>query len=142
MIEVKLKHLKNKSVINVYDGNFLEFQIKARSPHAKQAGCFTVDNHTEQKNNFYFVFYSEIVNTRWVFKSEEFIKNSQLNKNGKHSGRRKITLVTSKGNISKKYESFVKEDFGFLINAGDIESETSGTIDITTKTGIRSFGNK
>ena len=39
-------------VVKTPDGRFIEIQIKARSRQAKQVGCFTVDNHINQKNNF------------------------------------------------------------------------------------------
>ena len=100
-------------IIKKDDGTFLEIQIKARSKEAKQPGCFTVDNHLNEIENFYFVFYSELVNTTWVFSSSDFVKYSSLNQNGKCQGRRKINLLTRNKKISKKYEKFIKEEFYF-----------------------------
>ena len=99
-------------VVKKKDGTFLEIQIKARASDVKQCGFFTVDNHEDSINNFYFVFYSERVDTYWVFTSSDFIKNSQLNIRGKNKGRRKIRLVTDGGKIREEFQEFICNDFG------------------------------
>ena len=99
-------------VVKLSDGKFIEVQIKARSESAKQSGFFSVDNCLE-KENFYYIFYANATSTMWIFTSKEFITHSRIYKSGKNQGRRKINLITSKGENSKKYSSFIKYKFLF-----------------------------
>ena len=101
-------------IVKTNDGTSIEIQIKARSGSAKQPGCFTVDNHETEFENFYFIFYCEINNTKWVFSSKDFVENSNINKSGKNKGRRKINLLSSNGKLSKKYLRFVSDNYNFL----------------------------
>ena len=101
-------------IIKKPDGTFVEIQIKARSKTCKQNGFFSVDNHKEAMPNFYFVFYSELVDKMWVFSSEEFVNLSIINKGGKHAGRRKLTLAYSSGKTAKKFDGYIRNNLSFL----------------------------
>ena len=71
-------------IIKKKDGTFIEIQIKARSSTVTDgdAALFAAISH-EYTPNFYFVFYSERLDTMWILSSEEFLQESVTNKNGK-----------------------------------------------------------
>lgn len=108
-------------VIKKSDGTFIEIQIKARSKTVKQgdAALFSAIEHEFQKN-FYFVFYSERLNTMWIMSSEEFLSECVTNKTGKNTGKRSISFngnKINKGTGKKeeycypKYEKYIANDF-------------------------------
>ena len=101
-------------VVKRPNGTFVEIQIKARSKDAKQGGFFSVDKHENAIPDFYFIFYAETQDTMWVFSSEDFVKESGMNTGGKHAGRRRINLVSPRGNISKRFIPYIRKDFDFL----------------------------
>ena len=76
------------AVVRKSDGTFLEVQIKARSEEVKfgDAGLYSVNKHLHPRNNYYFVFYSQRMNVKWIMSSEEFVENSRLIENGKNKG--------------------------------------------------------
>lgn len=78
-------------IIKKEDGTFIEIQIKARSSEVADgdAALFSAIVH-EYTENFYFVFYSERLDTIWIMSSEEFLKECVTNKNGKNVGKRSI----------------------------------------------------
>lgn len=78
-------------VIKKEDGTFIEVQIKARSNEVAEgdAALFAAITH-ELTPNFYFVFYSERLNSMWIMSSEEFLSECVTNKNGKNKGKRSI----------------------------------------------------
>ena len=73
-------------VIKKSDGTFIEVQIKARSNTVKEgdAGLFSAIYHNLTEN-FYFVFYSERLDTMWIMSSEEFLTECVTNKSGKNA---------------------------------------------------------
>lgn len=79
------------AVIRRTDGSFAEVQIKARSKDVAfgDAALFSAIPH-EIRMNYYFLFYSERLNTMWLMTSEEFVRESVQNKNGKNAGLRGI----------------------------------------------------
>jgi hypothetical protein len=79
------------AVIRRSDGSFITVQIKARSKNAVSgdAGLFAAIPH-ELRDNYWFIFYSERMDTTWIMTSEEFIKESVQNKTGKNIGKRTI----------------------------------------------------
>lgn len=95
------------AVIRKLDGHFVEVQIKARSNDVKMGstGLFAGINH-EKRNNYFFIFYSERLNTTWVLSSEEFLKESNQNKSGKNEGKHSILLNGTKTDkkTKQKYE--------------------------------------
>lgn len=71
-------------VIKKEDGTFIEIQIKARSKDVTDgdAALFAAIKH-ELTDNFYFLFFSERLDTMWILSSKEFIDECVTNKTGK-----------------------------------------------------------
>lgn len=85
------------AVIRRPDGTFIEVQIKARSKDIKMgdAALFAALTH-EIRDNYWFVFYSERMETFWVMTSEEFVQESVQNRTGKNQGKRSILRAREK----------------------------------------------
>lgn len=62
-------------VIKRSDGKYVEVQIKARSKEVAKgnAALFAAISH-EHRENYWFVFYSERLDSMWIMSSSEFIK--------------------------------------------------------------------
>src|SRR4051812_8798164 len=99
------------AIIRKVDGTFIELQIKARSEDVKfgDAALFAAITH-EVRNNYYFLFYSAKMDKTWVMSSEEFCKESVLNKTGKNIGKRSIWLngKNTKANSEHAHPRFEK----------------------------------
>ncbi len=101
------------AIIRKPNGEFAEVQIKARSKNVVEgdAALFAAITH-ESRKNYWFVFYSERLNLKWIMNSEEFIKESHQNKNGKNAGKRSIWFNGKKKNRETgKNEEYVKPQF-------------------------------
>ena len=101
------------AVVRRPDGSFIEVQIKARSKDVADgdAALFAAIPH-EHRNNYWFIFYSERLDSMWIMFSEEFIKESYQNKKGKNAGKRSIWFNGKRKNkITGKYEEYVKPKF-------------------------------
>ena len=90
-------------VIKKEDGTFIEIQIKARSNEVTDgdAALFAAITHAPDDiplENFYFVFYSERLNSMWILSSEEFLGECVTNKTGKNKGKRSIWFNGNKAN--------------------------------------------
>lgn len=102
------------------DNTFIQVQIKARSKDVTDgdAALFACITH-EPKENFYFVFYSERLETMWIMSSEEFLNECVTNKNGKNvgkhsiwfNGNRKDSSGVKKEYCKKHFEKYVCTDF-------------------------------
>jgi hypothetical protein len=79
------------AVVRRRDGSFVEVQIKARSKDVAPGDCalFAAIPH-EIRQNYWFVFYSERLDTIWIMTSEEFVAQAVQNKRGKNAGLRSI----------------------------------------------------
>lgn len=109
------------TVIKRKDGTYIEVQIKARSNDVNfgSAGLFAALSHPQIRRNYWFIFYSERMDTMWIMSSEEFINHSNENKSGKNIGKRAIWF---NGKNTKKqleytksqFESFIAENFDRL----------------------------
>ena len=108
-------------VIKKEDGTFIEIQIKARSKEVTDgdAALFAAITH-EFTPNFYFVFYSERLNTMWILSSEEFLQECVTNKNGKNYGKHSIWFNGNrfdaktgkkKEYCKKQFEQYICSDF-------------------------------
>ena len=108
-------------VIKKEDGSFIEVQIKARSCEVTDgdAALFAAITH-ELTPDFYFVFYSERLNTMWIMSSEEFLSECVTNRNGKNKGKHSIWFNGNridkesgkkKEYCKTKYEKYVCCDF-------------------------------
>lgn len=74
----------------------------------------------EQTPNFYFVFYSDRLQTMWILSSEEFLKECVTNKRGKNVGKHSIWFNgyrTNKETGEKeehcypKFDKYIATDF-------------------------------
>ena len=108
-------------VIKKEDGTFIEVQIKARSKTlaSGDAALFAAIDH-EKQPNFYFVFYSERLETMWIMSSEEFLEECNTNKKGKNAGLRSIWFNGHKTNKATgvkeeycypRFEKYIAKDF-------------------------------
>jgi hypothetical protein len=109
------------AVVRRKDGTFVEVQIKARSSDVKlgDAGLFAAISH-ELRANYWFVFYSERMDTTWIMNSEEFIKHAIQNKTGKNVGKRAIWfngMYRGKEYVKRPFEKFVVRDFKRIMEA-------------------------
>jgi len=102
-------------VIRKRDGSFIENQIKARSNAViiGDGALFAAIPH-EYRENYYFIFFSERLNTFFVMSSREFIDEAVQNKSGKDKGERSIWFNGKKKGkeyIKDKYKEYVVTDF-------------------------------
>lgn len=109
------------AVLRKKDGTFIELQIKARSEDVVfgDAALFAAITH-EPRKNYYFVFYSARLKRTWIMSSQEFIKESVLNKSGKNIGKRSIwfNLKSSKNKTetpNPKFDKYLTDDFSRLM---------------------------
>ena len=109
------------AVVKKSDGSFVEVQIKARSKNVVfgDAALFAALTH-EYRQNYWFVFYSERLDTIWIMSSKEFINESNQNKTGKNKGKRSIWFNgrnTKKQieHVKPQFEKYVVKDFKRII---------------------------
>jgi hypothetical protein len=113
------------AVIKRPDGSFITTQIKARSNDVLMGDCalFAAIPH-ELRDDYWFIFYSERIDTIWIMTSEEFIRESNQNKTGKSKGRRSIWFngckkdkITGKPQeyCKPQFEKYVAKDFSRLL---------------------------
>jgi hypothetical protein len=109
------------AIVKKSDGSFVEVQIKARSKNVAFGDCalFAALKH-EYRPNYWFVFYSERMETIWIMSSQEFVKESNQNKTGKNKGKRSIwfngrnTKMQSE-HVKPQFEKYVVKDFKRII---------------------------
>jgi len=108
-------------IIKRKNGCFIEVQIKARSEEVilGDAALFSAITH-DLSHNFYFVFYSERLNTMWILSSEEFLRECVTNKKEKNKGKHSIWFNGKKidkntGSVQEycknQFEKYVATDF-------------------------------
>lgn len=111
-------------IVRRKDGTFIEVQVKARSKDVipGDAALFAAITH-EQRDNYYFVFYSERLDMFWIMTSEEFIKESIQNKTGKNKGKRGIWFNGRRKNkktgeyrehCKPQFKKYIAQDFSRL----------------------------
>ena len=105
------------AVVKRPDGRFVEVQIKARSKDVEfgNAGVFSALSH-EPRENYWFVFYSERMDTIWILSSTEFVEESAQNKAGKNAGKRSIhfngmNTKDQKEHVKPQFEKYVAPNF-------------------------------
>lgn len=112
------------AVIRRTDGSFVTVQIKARSKDVidGDAALFAAIPH-ELRDNYWFVFYSERLDSMWIMSSEEFVKESVQNKTGKNAGKRSIWFNGKKKDkatgkpveyCKQQFEKYLVKDFSRL----------------------------
>ena len=102
---------------------------KFRSRHAPWTACqrivrlFAAIPH-ELRQNYWFVFYSERLESKWIMTSAEFIEESHQNKKGKNAGKRSIWFNGNRRdkktgvvgpNPKPRFERFRQEAFERLL---------------------------
>ena len=97
------------AVVKRPNGKYVEIQIKARSKDVGlgDAALFAAIPH-EYRENYWFVFYSERLDTMWIMSSAEFIEESNQNKKGKNIGKHSICFSGRKKGKPYFYEKFNK----------------------------------
>jgi hypothetical protein len=110
------------AVVKQPTGSFVEVQIKARSKHVifGDAGLFAAMTH-EYRKGYWFVFYSERMETLWILSSNEFIKESRQNKVGKNAGKRSIWFngkykKEQTEHVLPQFEKYVAKNFNRILN--------------------------
>lgn len=109
------------AVVKRPDGTFVEVQIKGRSRTVKfgSAGLFAALKH-ELREKYWFVFYSERMDTVWIMSSREFLQESRQNIAGKNAGNRSVTLngkntKEQTEHVLPQYMKYVATDFRRLL---------------------------
>ena len=105
------------AVVRKQNGEFIEIQIKARSKDVTfgDAALFAAITH-EKRANYYFLFYSERMESIWLLSSLEFINESNQNKNGINKGKRSIwfngrNTKLQKEHCKPQFEKYLIENF-------------------------------
>ncbi len=109
------------AVVKKPDGTFVEVQIKARSRTVKfgDAGLFAAMTH-EHRRGYWFVFYSERMDTIWILSSHEYLSESVQNKTGKNAGKRSIwfngkNTKAKSEHVKPQFEEYVAENFNRIL---------------------------
>ena len=108
-------------VIRKQSGDFIEVQIKARSNTVADgdAALFAAMTH-EQRDNYFFVFYSERLDKMFIMSSEEYLKECTTNQTGKNAGKHSIWFNGNKMNketgireeyVYPRFEKYIAIDF-------------------------------
>lgn len=111
-------------VVKRENGEFIEIQIKARSKNVTSgdAALFAAIKH-ENRPNFYFVFYSDRLETMWIMSSEEFLNECTTNKTGNNIGKHAIWFNGNKTNPKTgekeeyclpRFDSYIEKNFDRL----------------------------
>ncbi|WP_223880781.1 PDDEXK-like family protein [Roseococcus microcysteis] len=119
------------AIIRKSDGTFIEVQIKARSENVRygSAARFSAISHPEKRDNYFFIFYSEILKSTWILSSEEFIDEARQNKSGKNQGKRSIVfgLTRNQGSTgghrevkNTKFDKYLDDNFSRFREAGAV----------------------
>jgi hypothetical protein len=109
------------AIVRRSDGTIALIQIKARSRDVVEgdAALFAAIDH-DQRDEYWFVFYSERLDLIWILTSEEFLKDSVQNKTGKNAGKRSIWFNGKRKNrdtglreeyCKPQWEKYLAQDF-------------------------------
>src|SRR5215470_13828741 len=80
------------AIVRRPDGSIALVQIKARASYVipGDAGLFSAIRHDVERKDYWFIFYSERIETMWIMTSRQFLAEAVVNKNGKNVGLRGI----------------------------------------------------
>ncbi len=119
------------AVVKRPDGSFVEVQIKARSRTVNfgDAALFAALRH-EHRRGYWFVFYSERLDSIWILSSSEFVKESNQNKNGNNIGKRSIWFngKSVKNNVEHckpQFQKYLAKDFNRILHEDPDPQETA-----------------
>lgn len=93
-------------VIRINQTQYLDIQIKARSDSAKQPRLFAGIS-IEPRDNYFFIFYTEIDNTFWIMPSNDVVNLASTNESGTNKGKHSITMPTT-GSRKRRKDIFEK----------------------------------
>lgn len=109
------------AVVKRPDGRFVEVQIKARSKSVAfgDGALFAALTH-DLRQSYWFVFYSERMDTIWIMSSQEFLREAAQNKTGKNLGKRSIwfngkNTPSQTEHVKPKYQKYVATSFRRII---------------------------
>ena len=102
------------------NGTIALVQIKARSQDVRlrDAGLFAGIPHPKKRTDYWFVFYSERMDTMWILTSSEFIKESYQNTKGKNAGKRTIWFNGMRHGseyTKPRFKKYVAVDFSRIV---------------------------
>ncbi|MBP7678934.1 MAG: hypothetical protein KA096_00760 [Bacteroidales bacterium] len=109
------------AVIRITNKRYIDIQIKARSKTCslKNRGYFPLLSIKEETDNYFFIFYSEQIDTYWVLPSIDIVKmasqlktNVSLNKTGKNAGKYSVRVAGNNCNPLPQFEKY-KNEKGF-----------------------------
>jgi hypothetical protein len=98
------------AIVRRQDGSIALVQIKARSRDVvdRDAALFAAIEH-EQRDDYWFVFYSERLDLTWIMSSAELIAEAVQNKTGKNAGKRSVWFNGARKNkATGKYDEYCK----------------------------------
>ncbi|GAA0894125.1 hypothetical protein GCM10009122_38050 [Fulvivirga kasyanovii] len=110
-------------VIRINNRRYLDIQIKARSNTCdlKNRGYFPLLTIREKCDNYFFVLYSEFIDSYWVIPSQDIVflasqekTNVSENKKGKNTGKYAVRVVGTKCNPLPQFEKY-KNEKGFVL---------------------------
>ncbi|MCG9909845.1 MAG: DUF4365 domain-containing protein [Flavobacteriales bacterium] len=110
-------------VIRIDSKRYLDIQIKARSKTCslKNRGYFPLLSIKEKNDNYFFVFYSEMIDTYWVIPSSDIMRmahedktNVSLNKNGTNAGKYAARVAGNNCNPLPQFDKY-KNEKGFAL---------------------------
>ena len=95
-------------VIRCSNGEYVELQIKSRSKEIakKNAGLFAAMYIPNPRKDYSFLFYSEHMDTYWVFPSLELAEQASQNQRGRNEGRYTINLTSCRGGEVRPSDRF------------------------------------
>lgn len=82
-------------VIRRGDHDYVDLQIKARSKDGKprEAGRFAAMNIPNPRKKYFFLFYSDQIETYWIFPSVVLVNLASQNKKGENVGKYHVNLT-------------------------------------------------
>jgi hypothetical protein len=111
-------------VLRINANRYLDIQIKARSIencNLKQRGYFAQLPITEPRDNYFFILYSEHVDSYWIIPSLEIVEmakegghNVCIMKSGKKEGRYSVRIAGATCNPFERFEKYRNEN-GFRL---------------------------
>ena len=97
---------------------YLDVQIKARSTDAKHAATFAAITVRNPRPNYWYIFYSEEIETYWIMPSQDLVALANVNKggiakNGKNKGKFTIKLANKNKSGWKPRPKYAKYQNAF-----------------------------
>lgn len=114
-------------------GRHDEIKARSRDVNPGDAALFSAISH-EIRTNYYFVFYSERLDTTWLMTSEEFLAESWQNKSGKNVGLRSIWFNGKRRDretgrllehVHPRFDRYVVTDFSRLLDIASLGTAPS-----------------